>query len=454
MDRYAVFSTFFYRCYAALWHLALPVLRRRKRLADGWHERLVPSRWLEKPVDLWIQAASGGEAHLALELIRAFPDRASLRVLLTTWTRQGRAVLEKGLLDLQAERSWLSGEVRFAPLDAPGTVRRALKQARPRLLVLLETELWPGLLGACAESGVPVHIVNGRMTKASFEGYRIIRPVLRRLPLRGIHAVSAEDAERFAFLFGGAGGKDSSEKAAVDIMPNIKFDRAVAGLSATLPHGLASLFRYAGPVFLLASVRKQEETRLAPLVLRLRAAYPRAVVVVVPRHMHRVTAWMSRLYDLGLQPRAISEFGQGEACSPGGTLVWDRFGDLPCLYAAADAVYVGGSFGQGGQNFLEPLATGMVPRVGPAPDNFRWALGEDQPPSLQDAELVVLCPSVRKLGISLIKAVEVRGDREEIRQRFRKWLMPRTGGARWAALRLAESLDTPSREVPSTEKHF
>lgn len=99
MDRYAVFSSLFFRVYAGLWRAARPLLRRNKRLSDGWAERCVPVDWMggEAPVDLWVQAASGGEAHLAVALLHALPERPALRVLVATWTRQGREVIETAL---------------------------------------------------------------------------------------------------------------------------------------------------------------------------------------------------------------------------------------------------------------------------------------------------------------------------------------------------------------------
>lgn len=446
MDRYAVFSSLFFRVYAGLWRMARPFLRPNKRLAEGWAERCVPADWMQgaAPVDLWVQAASGGEAHLAVTLLKALPGRPALRVLVATWTRQGREVLEKAVPVLKADRPWLTVLVRYAPLDEPAVVRRALDRARPRVLALLETELWPGLLGACAEAGVPVHVVNGRMTKTSYEWYRIIASVLRRLPVRGIHAVSAGDAERFARLFDRPVEPDEphpARPATVDVMPNIKFDRAVDTLGAPPSLELAPLFRDVSSLVLLASVRKEEETRVVSWVGRLLHARPGGAVVVAPRHMHRVDAWMSRLHDLGLRPRAATELGEGEICPPGTVLVWDRFGDLSRLYAVADAAFVGGSFGQGGQNFLEALAAGLIPCVGPSLENFRWALGLEKAPSLEQAGLLHVCPNPRAACECLLKPVPDPARRAQVREQFLSWLAPRAGGAVLAARLLDTALN-------------
>lgn len=501
-------SSFFYKVYAGLWCAVQPILCRNKRLADGWIERCVPKNWLgewgEERADLWIQAASGGEALLALELLSQMDDGERVRVLITTWTRQGRDVLEKGVLEWKTEKPWLDVLVRFAPLDEPSIARRAVDLARPKLLLLLETELWPGLMGACAEAGVPVHVFNGRMAKASFEWYKVIRKSLRRLPLACVYAISREDAERFALIF----GEDKAKLAptpqtslvtpvaeflgperACDLriftMPNIKFDRAAraatvsAGAPLATPHTirLAHLLapsktctREVGPIILLASVRTQEETLLAPQLHAIFREIPNALVIVAPRHMHRVPAWSDRLYDIGLSPLLASTLVDAKppkcavpltfapcACpaifddptedSPqnvlrrglgGRTIIWDRFGDLTSLYALADAVFVGGSFGRGGQNFLEALAAGVVPCVGPSLENFRWALGNDTPPSLIDAGLLCVCPRPRKVGTTLIAKAKERipasprldsPQRRDTRERFRQWLAPRAGAS-------------------------
>lgn len=461
MDRYAVLSSPFFSCYAALWRIVRPFLRRARRLADGWEERLVPDDWTG-PADLWIQAASGGEARLAVTLLRALGERLqkaggedraghAVRVLVTTWTRQGRDVLENSLVSPGRLAPALELAVRFAPLDDPAVARRAVARVCPRALLLLETELWPGLMGACAEAGVPVHIFNARMTRASYEGYRIIRSVLRALPVCRVHATSREDAERFFRLFGpDEGGRTFGRRrpCVVDVMPNIKLDRAAEALESPVRADLAGLFREAAPLILLASVRREEERLLAPLTGKLLRKFPRAVLVVAPRHMHRVRPWMERLHDLGHRPETVSSLPPGQVARPGRALVWDRFGDLPRLYAVADAVFVGGSLGRGGgQNFLEALAAGVVPCVGPSLDNFRWALGEDDPPSLADAGLLRVCSGPKAVGRYLeevCRHVPDRWDgppaREEVRRRFRQWLTPRTGGSRLAACLAAEAL--------------
>jgi 3-deoxy-D-manno-octulosonic-acid transferase len=143
----SVFSRpFFFFC-GLLWRAALPFLKRSRRLADGWQERLVPAQWLEPDftpdaeghaVDIWLQAASGGEARLAISVCRSLSKDKPLRVLVATWTRQGHDVIEKAIPSLKESHPQLALTVRFAPFDRPDIARRALALAKPRLVALLE----------------------------------------------------------------------------------------------------------------------------------------------------------------------------------------------------------------------------------------------------------------------------------------------------------------------------
>lgn len=463
---------FFLKAYGILWRALTPFLRRNRRLADGWEERRIPVDWLahvpwamreRRGCDIWLQAASGGEARLALALLEALPPRPAQgearRVLLTTWTRQGREVLESGVTRICASREDMLCAVRFAPLDEPATALRALELAEPAVLALLETELWPGLMAACREKEIPLAVINGRMTKTSYECYRVLRGVLRDMAPRRVLAMCRDDLVRFAGIFEGAG----LSPCRLERMPNIKFDLAAQALDrerAAHAHPLPELacggdlrlLFGSMPLALFASTREQEENMLCPRILELRRENPACVIVLAPRHMHRVEPWKSRFYDLGIPCVPASSLNTDAPCeslAPGSVVLWDRFGDLPRLYAAADAVYVGGAFGQGGQNFLEALSGGVAPCVGPDLGNFLWALGEDCPPGLIEAGLLRICrrgADVRDCMLAGTRARRTDAEREAVREKFRAWLEARTGGTAMAARALTEMLEE-RREV-------
>lgn len=479
------------KVYGFAWTLARPVLQHNKRLREGFSWRLVPEDWaglqvasplgqatrkntvpaptIPAHVDVWIQAASGGEAYLVWELLKRLPEALAdsaaqhdkpLRVLVTTWTRQGLEVLHGMAATLGKEHPELSIHITFFPLDAPRIMARALDQARPRVVVLLETELWPGLMLGCARRNIPVLVQNGRMTDKSLHGYRLLDGCAHGFwqsvaPAR-VAAVSSADAARFAELFG-------AER--VTIVPNIKFDRALPAapcvapteaspigtslLPATLHHGRTVLF---------ASAREEEEEVLIATIRLLRAKTPAPTILVAPRHMHRVDAWRKKLAKAGLPALFRSEWkteteGHTEAAPalapiPAGSLVlWDRFGELNSLYLLADAVFVGGSLAPlGGQNFLEPLALGKIPCCGPHLENFAWALQSttgDEPgasDALEALGLLRRCRTAKTLAHLLQDALEHPVDPATVRQRFTAWLTPRVGGSLHCAKQIATAL--------------
>ena len=430
--------------YGGLWSAASPLLRRNKRLADGFAQRLAPDTWLDEPVDIWIQAASGGEARLACALVDAvcalLPEQTPLTILATSWTRQGLDLLER-------HGEALAGPVRliprFVPLDAPRLMRKALQCARPRLVVLLETEIWPGLLQACAETDTPVLILNGRLTERSVHHYLSFPGFWRAFAPSHIAAMSEKDAQRFHSLF---------PDTPVDTFFNIKFDQAEVSANSDaldrLPQGVRLfLTRTDLPLLLLASVREEEEAALCKAWRETQL--PPVRMVIAPRHMYRIEAWKKYLRDMGLDATLRSRLTATPETKAPSVVLWDAFGELPALYQAADAVFVGGSLAPlGGQNFLEALSSGLVPFVGPHTKNFSWALDGEEGQSLQDHNLLHSVPDAATLFRRL--ATDAAGDllpdstRKTTRTRFAAWLASRQGGTRQQAALLLRMAQIPT----------
>jgi 3-deoxy-D-manno-octulosonic-acid transferase len=416
--------------YEAAWTVATPFLRRNPRLRDGWDQRSLVRPL--PPADIWIQAASVGEAYLARELMEAGGAFGRHRVLATTGTRQGMEILA-------GDPRW---ERRFFPLDRPSLMARAADQVRPRAAVLLETELWPGHLTALRSRGVPVLLLNGRITQRSLEGYRRGGGVWRHLRPDRVAAISPADADRFAALFGPRG---------ISVMPNIKFDRidipAMEREGASPPSDDRETdhppwFAPGAPVVVLGSVRQAEEESVLRVLERIRAKNPHAITALVPRHLHRVGAWGERLSRSGIP------WGRRSALlepAPSGTVVvWDTFGELGRLYPFADAVFVGGSLAPlGGQNFMEPLAAGVVPVVGPSISNFAW-VGE----WIFRRGFVARTRNADEAAAALLAQLRDPPDRAAIRRQVRDFVADRSGGARTAAEMVWEflSLSGPLRE--------
>ncbi len=400
--------------YGAVWDAALPALYCSKRLRSGFRERLVPSHWVDGPTDIWIQAASGGEAYLAWELVKHLDMGRPSRLLLTTGTTQGMEILAKVEQWAKEHQPEMQLHPLFFPFDSPRRMRRAMQQARPRALVLLETELWPGLLMAAAEENVPVLVVNGRMTKRSLRRYRLMEDFFREVRPKNILAVSKADAARFAALFGPKG---------VGVMANIKLDR-MAEVPDVNPDAnpLSNLFDPSTPFIVLGSVRKQEEASVLRMIQTLRRSRPDVVIGLFPRHMHRLESW-----DALLGNADIPRLRRSSLTAPptlGSVILWDVFGELSAAYGLAQAAFVGGSLKPlGGQNFLEPLASGVVPCIGPHWDNFHW-IGEDIFPK----GLAHRGYSPDQVASQLLLLLEHPAPREKVITCFQNYLSNRRGG--------------------------
>lgn len=347
---------FFGLIYTLLWCLVGPLLFFSKRLRQNWAQRL----GLDLPgfCDIWIQGASAGECALVPSLLAHLPKDIS--ILVSTWTTQGLEKLEK----IQTKAPF---HTRMTPFDLPFLMGLALDTVRPRVVVLLETELWPGMLMACHARKIPVVVVNGRMTTASLAGYLCLRSWLRTSPPAAIAAISPEDARRFDLIFG---------PGRTTVAGNIKFDSAASTVLLTKKANPLAAYLPKRALFLvLGSIRQDEESAVLALIAQLRAQNPTCIIGLFPRHLERITPWRRSLVNTDTAFVLRSELtGPAE---PGTIILWDVFGELPTAYGLAHRAFVGGSLAPlGGQNFLEPLTQGVLATVGPHTRNFDW-IGEE-----------------------------------------------------------------------------
>jgi 3-deoxy-D-manno-octulosonic-acid transferase len=399
---------FLFFAYSLLWHLALPFLLLSPRLRCGFRTRLgisLPG----SPCDLWIQAASGGEARLALEILKRLRPDAPLSVMVTSCTKQGLEILN-GRKDLPLDDN-LTVFTSYFPFDLPWVLTRFFDAVRPGTLVLLETELWPNLLHTARKRNCPVLVVNGRMTSRSLARYLGLGKFFTALAPDEILAIAGKDADRFAVLW----GPDR-----VTEMQNIKFDRIDDQEVISYVHNpLSSLFKPRTPLVVLGSIREEEEQAVRETLLALQKECPRTVTALFPRHMHRLEGWTKWLEKNGLTWSLRSQLN---GPSPfGSVILWDRFGELVPAYAMARSVFVGGSMAPlGGQNFLEPLAQGVIPVIGPFWSNFQW-VGEE----IFEAKLVTRVHTVQEL-VAAIKAP--MKPRARTQARVRKFFKEKQGG--------------------------
>lgn len=388
--------------YNLLWKGAKPFLYPNSRLRQGWNERTVRS-CPQGPFDVWIQAASVGESYLALELLRTSPF--PVRSLITTCTSQGLNIL-------RAKQTELGFTCTYFPFDAKDLLKKFICAARPALALLLETEIWPSMLQVCRQENIPVCVVNARMSARSFSRYRLLRFLLAHLSPDQILALSRHDQQRFQTLF---------PVAKTAVMGNIKFDSFLR--QKKIPCSQNPLATFLGPTTpptVFASVREEEEETIFETISTIRTQAPSTVMAVVPRHAHRVTAWQDRLREYA--PALRSELKHHVAA--GSIIIWDTFGELSALYALARHVFVGGSLAPlGGQNFLEPLAQGVRPVIGPYWDNFLW-VGEE----IFEQGLVRQVASARELAAAFLSAPD--SNPKDIIDRAKNYAEKKGGGCK------------------------
>ena len=415
-----------FQLYDAAWGLGIPLLKLAPRLKDGYTSRTFVDR-PPGPVDIWFQAASAGEAFLAEAVIRALPDHRPLRILVSTNTRQGMEILERAAEKLAAEKPQLDLSLMFFPFDRPRLMDRVAQHLRPGVMVLLEGEIWPGLLAALRRRQAKVLIINGRMTPKSLKGYRLFPGLWKALAPDRVLAISRDDAERFAALFG-------REK--VEVMHNIKFD----GLGRIDPgHESAGKIQRVVPAnadfLVFGSVRQEEEAAILKMMTAIADRFADLVVGLFPRHMHRLDAWAHLLTASGRRWCRRTDL-EARPAQPGTVVLWDTFGELNAAYSRAKAVFVGGSLAPlGGQNFLEPLAAGVVPVIGPSWENFAW-VGE----GLFTAGLVRRTQDWRSAAEALTQLLTNPPARAMVQQKAAAYIDERRGGSRQAGRQIMSAL--------------
>jgi 3-deoxy-D-manno-octulosonic-acid transferase len=250
-------------------------------------------------------------------------------------------------------------------------VRRCLARLRPRLLIVLETELWPNLLHQAQRTGVPVLIASARVSKRSAGRYQRVPGLLRAVLAAGvwIGAQTEADAQRFAAL--------GVPPARVSVVGNIKFDRALAPDVTERGAQLRARYGAGRPVWVAGSTHAGEEPIVLAAHRQLLGQQPRALLILAPRYPQRFAAAAAAISAQGFRCLRRSANAAGDDAPPGNAsngdyqvLLLDTLGELADFYAAADVAFVGGSLVPiGGHNLLEPAALGLPVLSGPAQFN-------------------------------------------------------------------------------------
>jgi 3-deoxy-D-manno-octulosonic-acid transferase len=412
--------------YNLVWCLAIPALRLNQRLAEGFRQRMLQHNLLSR-ADLWIQAASAGESYLAWSLLKKLKPNKPVRVIVTSNTSQGLEILERAIADITPNDRGVSACSAYFPFDKPAIMESAVKSIRPRVMVLLELEIWPGHLAALKKYKCKTVILNGRITQKSLSRYLIWPSFWRMIGPDKILGISESDAKRFAAIFGGEN---------VDVMPNMKFDNIdESDYGRDTNNPVTNIIRPGTPFLVLGSTRQEEEPLVEKIILDILHRRPETVIGLFPRHMHRIKHWKEALNRIA-KPWILRSKIENQI-SDNILILWDTFGELSSAYKLSKGAFVGGSLAPlGGQNFLEALTCGVVPVIGPSWENFAWVGRE-----IVEQGLVHVAADWKEVADFLVENLEKSLPREKVRESALTYVKDRQGGTTQSCRLVAELLN-------------
>ncbi len=329
---------------------------RERGYWQGWKERLGYCRPTVRPHGIVVHAVSVGEVNAAEPLVRALSERyPGLPLTVTCFTPTGSRRIRALFGDSVAHCYW--------PLDLPGAVRRFLRHSLPRLVIILETEIWPNFYARAEQVGIPLMLVNARISDTSFKRYqyfhRLTAAALAKVTRIG--AQSAQDQQRLLTL--------GALPAVTRMSGNLKYDLRLADTLPAQGEALRLSWGPERPVWLAASTREGEEAIVLAAFKAVLREFPQALLVIVPRHPERFEE-VARLVESS--PLSLACFSQPNAdLRTVSCYLVDAMGELLRFYAACDAAFVGGSLANtGGHNVLEAAALARPVLVGPNTFNF------------------------------------------------------------------------------------
>ena len=328
-----------------------PAYRRRWLERFGFTPALGPGGTL-----IWIHTVSVGEVQAARPLVEYLQKRyPGHRILVTTVTPSGA--------DMAAQAFAGGVSHRYFPYDLPFAVSRFLRVIRPGVLLVFETEIWPNLYRQCRRRGIPVALVNARLSARSLKGYRLVAGLARETLscLSVLAAQSGADADRFLSL--------GAPPDVVRVTGNLKFDVRIPHSVLEQAEVLRRRFSAGRPVWIAASTHEGEEKAALEAMDIIRAQRPGSLLIIAPRHPERFEEVAALAASRGYQ---TARYTRMDAWHDGiEVFILDTLGQLPAFYAASDVAFVGGSLVPiGGHNMLEPACLGVPVVCGRHLHNF------------------------------------------------------------------------------------
>ena len=425
--------------YSAVYYLILPFVlgrlawrgikapdyRQRIRERLGYYQGSHPASVI------WFHAVSVGEAEAVFPLVKRmqaqFPAK---KILVTTTTPTGSARVKAVLTD--------TVEHVYLPYDLPGAVGRFLAEFKPELAVIMETEIWPNLFAGCAENGIPLYMINARLSAKSARGYLkipcLVRPTLAHVSL--IATQTQADADRFIQI-----GADESK---VRTVGNLKYDIDMAPDIIERGKRLKTELFAGRFVWIIASTHKHEEDIFLELYRDIKADIPDLLVLIVPRHPERFAEVERLCRQAGLN---VATRSSGRPCTKDtDVFLLDKMGELKLFYAAADLAFVGGSMVPvGGHNILEPAALGVPTLFGPHMNNFK-----EIERKILECDAAIQCRDEQEIGATVRSLYADRERRKELAKRGRQFIEQNRGTLDRVVQILSDDLSRTGHAAPSS----
>ena len=388
--------------YTSLFYLLQPLLVLRlywrSLKAPGYREG-IGQRFghFQQPAleqSIWVHAVSVGETIASVPMVKQlallYPD---MPIVVSTTTPTGAERVRTLLGDLVSHV--------YAPYDLPGVMSRFLRHFQPRLLIIIETELWPNMIHSCHQAGVPVVLANARLSEKSASGYRRVEGLTRAM-LGQLSAVAVQteiEAQRFTAL------GLPPDKAFVT--GNIKFDMQLEGSDRDKARSWRRSWERGRLCWIAASTHEGEDDIILQAHLALLRHNPTLLLILVPRHPERFDRAVELVAQAGLVPHRLSS--GAPLAADAGVVIGDTMGDLLGLFGAADIAFVGGSLiPRGGHNLLEPALWSMPVLSGPHLFNFKEIAD-----LMLAAGALQICPGPLELENAIVKLLENPAYRQE-----------------------------------------
>jgi 3-deoxy-D-manno-octulosonic-acid transferase len=403
--------------YSFVFYLALPFIlvrlwwkgRKTPGYSKRWWERLGFVKPLPVKGAIWVHAVSLGEMVVARPLIRALEQRyPNTPIVITNMTATGAAIAAQ----LESKHIYKF----YVPYDLPDVVNRFIRRVQPRLLIIMETELWPNLIHHVSRQQIPILLANARLSARSARGYQRIAQLTQKLlsQISMIAVQTSDEAERFISL----GAKADQTKALGSIKFDIPVPEALVAEGRALREGWGADNR---PILLAASTHGGEEEKVLAAFSKIKQTFKDALLILVPRHPERFDEVVRLAEKQGFN--VVRRSAKIDCDQTTDIFVGDSFGEMFLYFALADIAFVGGSFVKiGGHNLLEPAALSLPIVTGAHVFNFAEIFK-----LLDEHAAVIQVQDERALSHSWLKLLEDKAEAKQMGQRAKEVVLQNQG---------------------------